>query len=442
MDTAVLDPIALSGVPLERIETEITELAAHLAAAECRWLLLIGEFDRREGFAQWGCRSTAHWLNWRCGLSLRAAYERVRVANALVELPLTRETFSGGELSYSKVRAISRVATLETEADYVELALASTASQLERMTGTARAIAERAAPRMHHERAVRITYRDDGSGSITIDLPPDKMALAVAGLEAMAETMALDDFVAEADDCSAEHTEEPSDPWSARMADAFCRLAELALDPEASERSFSDRFLLNVHFDLAVLGGDEDGRAEIEGGPMLSSEVLERLLCDGTCVPILEIEGKPVHAGNKTPTVSRRMRRTLRARDGGCRFPGCTNTKWVDAHHVIFKSRNGPTELWNLVLLCRFHHTSIHHRGFSIERHGGDFHFLRPDGTPVPAVPETARARGAGLVEQNRRLRLEITPDTVIPAWDGSPLTYFGLGVAVDHYLRERGLLN
>src|SRR4051812_36086801 len=114
-------------MPLERLEAEITELAGHLTAAEGRWLLLIGEYDRRAGYEEWGCRTCAFWLSWQCGLDLRAAQERVRVARALEELPLVTAEFAAGKLSYSKVRAITRVATPANEEALVELAESATA---------------------------------------------------------------------------------------------------------------------------------------------------------------------------------------------------------------------------------------------------------------------------------------------------------------------------
>ena len=74
---------ALADVPTERLEAQITELAGHLAVAECRWLGLVGEFDRRKGYEAWGCISCAYWLSWHCGLDLRSACDKVRVACAL-----------------------------------------------------------------------------------------------------------------------------------------------------------------------------------------------------------------------------------------------------------------------------------------------------------------------------------------------------------------------
>jgi hypothetical protein len=108
--------------PLELLEREITELASHIHAATCRWLELIAEFDRREGWAGWGYRSCAHWVSWRCGIAPGAAREHVRVARHLERLPLVRAAFAEGRLSYSKVRALTRVEEVEREDDLLALA--------------------------------------------------------------------------------------------------------------------------------------------------------------------------------------------------------------------------------------------------------------------------------------------------------------------------------
>jgi Domain of unknown function (DUF222) len=112
----------------DELEDEIATLASHIYAGTCRWLDLVAELDRRGGFA--GC-TVAEWLAWRCALSPRAARERVRVARRLVELPLIHEAFARGELSYAKVRALTRVAECENEEELLELARHLTASQLD-----------------------------------------------------------------------------------------------------------------------------------------------------------------------------------------------------------------------------------------------------------------------------------------------------------------------
>src|SRR5690606_29352511 len=103
---------------LADLADEITTLAGHLNAANYRWLKLIAEFDRRHGWADWSTQSCAHWLNWKCGIDLGAAREKVRVAHALEDLPMISEAMQQGQLSYSKVRALTRVADATTE-DYL-----------------------------------------------------------------------------------------------------------------------------------------------------------------------------------------------------------------------------------------------------------------------------------------------------------------------------------
>src|SRR5215470_13337592 len=118
---------------LDDLEAEITELAGHLNAAHYRWLTLIAEFDRRNGWADGGCVSCAHWLNFKCGVALGAAREKVRVAHALESLPRISASMSRGEISYSKVRAMTRVANAETEAFLLSIALHGTAQHVERL---------------------------------------------------------------------------------------------------------------------------------------------------------------------------------------------------------------------------------------------------------------------------------------------------------------------
>jgi len=121
-------------------------LAAQIAVATAEFLRLLGEFDARDGWAGVGIRSCAHWLSWRCGMALGTARDHVRVARRLRSLPVTAATFAEGRLSYSKVRAVCRVATPETEADLVATGLSATASQVERLTRVIRAVAPEHVP--------------------------------------------------------------------------------------------------------------------------------------------------------------------------------------------------------------------------------------------------------------------------------------------------------
>ncbi len=118
-------------VPMSELEDQLTLFAARIASATAAWLGWLAIFDRRAGYESWGCRSSAHWLNWKCAMSYSTGHEHVRVARALESLPETRAAFGAGRLSYSKVRAITRVATVDSEAELCDLGLAATAVQIE-----------------------------------------------------------------------------------------------------------------------------------------------------------------------------------------------------------------------------------------------------------------------------------------------------------------------
>jgi hypothetical protein len=174
---------------LEELDHEIGELSAQLDAATCRLLLTAAEFDRREGWAQTGFKSCAHWLCWRVGLDLGTARERLRVGRALAELPLIRAAFAGGEVSYSKVRAMTRVATAENEQELLEVARHGTAHHLERLVRLFRACSSteelERARREHEQRYLRTWTDDEGMLCIRGRLPAEvgalvKQALAVA----------------------------------------------------------------------------------------------------------------------------------------------------------------------------------------------------------------------------------------------------------------------
>lgn len=166
----------------DRLEEEICELAGHLAAATCRFLLLVAEFDRLDGWI--GHRSCAHWLSWRCGLSPSAAREHVRVAQALQKFAVIRDAFSAGRLSYSKVRAITRVATVRNESELVETALVTTAAQLERIVRAMRHATSDQVRERHQRRNLSWWWDDDGMLVLRARLDPDEGAAALAALRA------------------------------------------------------------------------------------------------------------------------------------------------------------------------------------------------------------------------------------------------------------------
>ncbi|MEY2397286.1 MAG: hypothetical protein QOJ00_460 [Actinomycetota bacterium] len=393
--------------PLTELEDEITQGAARIDAAMCAWLLLVAEFDRRAGFESWECRSTAHFLNWRCGISLRTGRDHVRVARRLEELPLVRAAFAEGTLSYSKTRAIVRVATPETEAQLVEWAHCATAAQIERVAAGRRSVDRSAGD----ARYVTWGYDDDGSFVLRARLTPEDGALVLAALRSARDALGgQGDVVLESG--SAEPLCEP-DALKPTAADALVAMAETTLAHGPTPVAGGDRHMVLVHVNAAT------GTATLDDGPELTDNEAGAVLCDAAQATILfGGEGEPLAMGRKTrdPTVA--QRRALLARDGGCRFPGCTQRVFVDAHHVQEWEHGGPTDIDNLVLLCRVHHRAIHHRGYTCQPAPHQrFHFYNPQGIRLLPVPPPVRADGD--IPTVGASGEAITPDTPVPHWDG-----------------------
>jgi hypothetical protein len=428
--------------PLERLEREIGELAAHIHAATCRWLTLVAEFDRREGWAEWGCKSCAHRLSWRCALAPSAAREQVRVARRLSDLPGIRAAFGRGELSYSQVRALSRVATPELEPALLEVARYATAAQLERTLRAYRGVLERelsAADLTHGDRYLVCEHDDDGSLLLRARLPADEGALVLAALDAAkdslrAEPQGTAEPSSEGRGVSAETEAPPASNASALMV-----MAETLLASGAAERSGGDSYQVIVHVDTAVLGDERqtqaepgvptaaghepDGACQLDDGQPLHAETARRLACDASVVRILERDGRPLSVGRRTRSVPPALRRALQTRDRCCRFPGCTQRRFLHAHHIDHWAHGGSTELTNLVQLCRFHHRLVHEGGFTLERVGrrGELRFRRPDGRPLSPGPDL-RSVQDDLERRNRRRGLQIRPDTCASRWTGERL--------------------
>ena len=413
--------MTLNDMPLEQLENEITELAGHINAATCRWLLLVAEFDRREGWAEWECKSCAHWLSVRCGLGLTAARQQVRVARALAELPLIRASFGRGELSYSQVRALTRIATPETEEDLIGTARHATGAQLEVIVRAYRGVIAReleAVNETHRDRFVLYSHDDDGSLVLTARLPAEQGAVVLAALQA-AEDRVREALRAEAESEENDSAESFPGP-AAQRADALAMVAETALASEAQEVPGRERHQVVVHVDATTLAHDDDGACNVEAGSALHPETARRLACDTSVIRILERDGRPLSVGRRTRTVPPALARALRSRDGGCRFPGCTERRFVDAHHIEHWAHGGRTDLSNLVQLCRRHHRMVHEGGYGMRRGGGrKLVFHRPDGR---AIPEKPRLRGEAPVLRERNRSLEIDPDTVVPQTYGDRL--------------------
>jgi Domain of unknown function (DUF222)/HNH endonuclease len=416
------------------LEAEITELAGHLNAAQHRWLILIEEFDRRAGWSDGSTQSCAHWLNWKCGIALGAAREKVRVAHAIPKLPRISEAMARGELSYSKVRALTRIACEKTEEYLLHIALHGTAAHVERVVHQFRRAQEADELSREERQQVnrKLTYFYDADGSLLLKgrLPAEIGAQLIKALEAAAQDE-------EAEDVSAETSERPS--WGARRADALGRIAESFLKHGLEVLSPGDRQQIIVHVDAHTLREGGAGRCEFEDGPAMAAETARRMACDASTVHMEEDEaGEPLNIGRKSRTIPPALRRALKSRDQGCRFPGCPNFRYVDAHHIHHWAQGGETKLSNLVQLCRFHHRQVHEGRVVIKRlDDGALRFVKPDGSafesPRPGPTKPARDWRHSPVAQHPA-GTTINEKTATTRWRGERMDY---GLAIDALLQR-----
>ena len=455
----------------ERLGDDIAELSSRIQAATCQLLVMLRAFDEREGWS--GFQSCAHWLHWRTGLALGAAREKVRVARALGDLRLLSDAMRRGQLSYSKVRALTRVATPDNERRLLGFAECAPASYVERLARAWARVdrqAEAADERRRHERRNLNTWvDDDGMVVIRGRLSPEVGAVVRRALEAATDRLRTD--------VSAEEAAETS--FGQRQADALGLLAESALSSDPDRGTAGDRYQVVLHVEPESLRTDAadvsaetrpagaGGRASVSSeslrtdaadvsaetrpaaasraalaghaaledadGLRVSAETARRMACDaGAVVMRHDADGSVLDVGRKTRTIPPALRRALLARDRQCRFPGC-NARRCDAHHVRHWADGGPTRLDNLVLLCRRHHRAVHEEGFLVRMGpSGDATFCWPDGRPFPAVPAAPRWTGPPLAPTDARLAaagIEIGPDTATPDWHGERLD---LGYAID----------
>jgi hypothetical protein len=414
---------------LDRLGDEIAELSAHLDAATARLLDLIREFDARGGWSN-GFRSCAAWLSWRVGFAPGAAREHVRVARALGSLPLLSQALARGELSYAKVRELTRVATAETEERLLAVGRAGTAEHVERIVRGWRRVDDKAeaqeAVRQHAGRALHVYQDEDGTVKIRGRLAPEVGAALLKALEAAREALY------QRRRAEAPGGEQPT--MDQQQADALALLAETALHHGIDPGAPGERYQVVVHVDAAVLAdAGQPGQSVLEDGPRVPAGTSQRLACDATRVIMHhDADGRVTEIGARTRTIPPALRRALHHRDHGCRFPGC-GARFGQGHHIRHWAQGGPTTLSNLALLCRRHHRAVHEEGYQVERQpGGALQFRRPDGRTIPDVPPPSTVPAdpvAAMRARHEQNGLALHPQTAIPDWRGEPLD---LGYAID----------
>jgi len=418
---------------LSELEAQITELTGQLNAATYRWLKQIAEFDRRRGWSGAGLYSCAHWLNFKCGLAFGAAREKVRVARALEHLPRLSAAMAAGQLSYSKVRALTRVAETATEEYLLHIALHGTAQHVENLVRLFRrsqeALELSREAQQQARRAVGYWFDSDGSLVLRARLPALAGAVLIKALN-----LALEDLPKSETNVVAHPPSEECLSWQARRADALARVAEGFLQrgtqgsrQQGSRGSTADRYQVVVHVEAQTLRDSSAGRCEIEHGPALPAETVRRLSCDASLVTLIEnSRGEPLDVGRKTRSIPPALRRALNARDRTCRFPGCTHQRYLDAHHIRHWAQGGATKLANLVTLCGFHHRLVHEGGIRVSmRPDGTPCFMRPDGSEFDQVVSLeASYDWREIPARHAEQGIHIDRRTAVTRWCGERMDY------------------
>src|SRR3954453_1355641 len=406
--------------PIEELAAAITAGAVRLAAATASWLRLVGEFDDRGGWHGVNIRSCAEWLAWQCGLSPGAAREHVRVARALQSLRSIDAAFAAGRLSYSKVRALTRIAEPDCEAALLEFALSATASQTERFCRQWRRWDDEASDRRRPEDELCFEYTTDDEGFFTLRVrgPVEQGAPMMAAIDSLAERDARRER-ARNKKATARHEQIRAaggavapDLAERCAADAAVGLARerrtarriTALTALAEARAGMDRRPgapprreVMVHVDADVLADDTaTGRAYYEGGAAVTGAQARRLLCEATVVAMLEKGREPLAVGRRRRLATKAQRRALLRRDGGCARPGCPEDRLerLHAHHLRHWLFGGRTDLANLVLLCDTDHGLVHDNDLVMSRTDGRLVVLDDDGRHVWGTADAAFADG------------------------------------------------
>jgi len=347
------------------------------------------------------------------------------------------------------VRALTRVATPETEEQLIAVGRAGTAEHVEMIVRGWRRMDRKAeaeeSTRRHRHRALHVYPDTDGMVVIRGRLEPEVGAVVMQALTAARDALyrRREDVPAGTDtpNVAAGTSVVDGSPEAPTMeqqqADALALIAETALHRGMEPGAPGEHYQVVVHVDAAVLANaDAPGQSVLEGGARVPAGTSQRLACDASRVIMRhDADGRITEVGARTRTIPPALRRALQHRDKGCRFPGC-GLPFGQGHHIRHWAHGGPTKLSNLAMLCRRHHRAVHEEGFQVERQAnGELCFRRPDGRPLPDVPAPAAVPGnptATLQAQNGGAGVQIDARTAMPGWQGERLDV-GYAISVLH---------
>ncbi len=442
----------------KELGSRIVALAGRVASAQCRWLLLVAEFDAIDGASSYGLPSTTRWLSHHCGIAARTARDHVRVARALAAYPPLAASMAAGRISYSHARIIATTVDADQEPELVDdllaLAESGTVQQLQDLALGLRTIdrtmEDPIRPADPVGESLSRSWDRDARRRLTARLDPEHGALLDAALQAVQSVA----------------------PDGERLSDveALVRLAEIALSamtdsaqpPRALRGHERTALVLHLHagrdatapasvetplVELVeippsdnteratanpqpkVEGGSREPRplpgpvplGRLEHGPGIPAHVLERLACSCRIRVVVHDPDSPrnvLDLGRSQRLVSDSQYRALVIRDGGhCAHPGCNSTWNLEAHHVHHWLRGGMTDMDNLILLCGAHHAAHHKGEFTIHRLGhGRFRFYRHGEPLLEHVDPSTLCDTDVPVEKEHE---HVDPTAAGSRWDG-----------------------
>jgi len=447
----------------DELGNEITLLAGQINAATYRFLKLIAEFDRRDAWSGAGIRSCAHWLSWKCGIAVGAAREKVRVANCLNELPETNKAFAKGEISYSKVRAMTRIATNENESFMLMIARHGTASHMEQLVSKSKIIVNNhqqsnsSEQERHQQERSMISFQDDdGMWHIHAKLPAEAGALVDKAIDAILAEHEQQTEQSSGKDVSAETfsdedtdedelTEEPTFPQ--KRVDALGAMAEHYLATAKNGEGIkylagNERTQVMLHVDINTLQqhnthhNTHKEHCNLNNKHWITPETAKRLSCDASLVTVLEDDkGNVLNIGRRSRVIPPNIQRALKIRDTSCQFPGCCSRDYLDAHHIKHWADGGETKMDNLMMLCRFHHRELHKGVFSIETTDSGYEFNPAKGKTMKQefFPQFPTLKQADSVAWFKEQYPDIDEHTAVSQWQGETMdidmAFGGLGL-------------
>ncbi len=427
------------------IEPEIATLAGHVNAIQYRFIKLLGEFDANDGWHGDGIKSFAHWLDYRCGIGQVEAREKVRVARALRDLPQIDAAFGSGEISYSKTRALTRAATPANEHQLLQIARYGTASHIEQVVRKYKRCKQYEEPRLDcglPDRSFSITEDDDGTCDIRLRLPVEEGVLIHQAVEKMVdETRAgeANDPRPDSKNVSAEtFLKSETRSYATSRAAALVQIAEhyLASSSDGARTlAPAERYQVLIH----VNANDAHPDTQINGGHLchhksasqenrfVSHEKAAQIACSASITTVLENDaGDVLNIGRRSRVIPRAISHALAIRDQGCRFPGCSERKWIDAHHIKHWATGGETSLNNLVTLCRHHHRRLHKGDFAIATNDRELTFTNSRGETIeeslypqfPSIDDNTKVVDSVMAEHSA-MGLDINERTALTLWQG-----------------------